>query len=75
MREPAAATEARLLEVAGPLPIVAVPVVLAPRVGVGEDRVGFIDLFELLFRCRVTVVDVWVMFAREFTEGATDVFL
>ncbi len=46
-------------------------VVLAARIGIAQDGVRLADFGELLLSARF-LVDVWMEFAREGTEGAVD---
>ena len=71
----AAALALRLFDLVGVLPAVAVLVVLAALLGVGEDLVGVGDLFELRLGGLVARVDVRVMLAGELPVGGTDLLL
>ena len=66
---------ARGVEAAGAQALVAVGVVGAAPLGVGEDLVGLGRLLELLLGLGVVVVDVGVQFAGEAAEGLLDLGL
>ncbi len=64
-----------LLDLVGVLPLVAVFVVLSPFLGVREDLVGGVDLFEAGFGLGVSGVDVGVVPAGQAAIGRLDLFL
>jgi hypothetical protein len=52
-----------------PVPISAQLVVFLPLLRIAQDFVGFVELFEFLFRRCLVLVDVGMVLARQFSEG------
>jgi hypothetical protein len=70
-----AALAPRLLELVSVLPLVAVEVVLAPLVGIGEHLVGGVDLLEPLLGRLIAGVHVGVELAGQPSIGLTDLLV
>ena len=72
---PAAGLGFGLFDLVGVRPAVAVFVVLAALVGVGQDAVGLIYLLELFFGAGVARVNVGMVLAGQFPVGLTDILV